>query len=120
MLRIMMAGCCDPWSHCLVCLVPMPCFQHVGWLGKWWLPNEVEGYSISDYLASATLQVFEYRKVLITYYVKNPTQNPTPTSGQGVTTQQPQPAAAPLPVPWLALPTCLRPNRSLNHSSSLR
>lgn len=30
----------------------------------------LEGYSISDNLASATLQVFEYRKVLITYYIK--------------------------------------------------
>ncbi|XP_055855504.1 protein pecanex [Episyrphus balteatus] len=31
----------------------------------------LEGYSISDNLASATLQVFEYRKVLITYYIKS-------------------------------------------------
>ncbi|XP_030379879.1 protein pecanex [Scaptodrosophila lebanonensis] len=31
----------------------------------------IEGYSISDNLASATLQVFEYRKVLITYYIKS-------------------------------------------------
>lgn len=30
----------------------------------------LEGYSISDNLAQATLQVFEFRKVLITYYVK--------------------------------------------------
>lgn len=30
----------------------------------------LEGYSISDNLAQATLQVFEFRRVLITYYVK--------------------------------------------------
>lgn len=30
----------------------------------------LEGYSISDNLAQATLQVYEFRKVLITYYVK--------------------------------------------------
>lgn len=30
----------------------------------------LEGYSISDNLAQATLQVFEFRKVLISYYVK--------------------------------------------------
>lgn len=30
----------------------------------------LEGYSISDNSATATLQVFEFRKVLITYYVK--------------------------------------------------
>ncbi|KAJ6625050.1 Pecanex-like protein 1, partial [Pseudolycoriella hygida] len=31
----------------------------------------LEGYSISDNLAQATLQVFEFRRVLITYYVKS-------------------------------------------------
>lgn len=30
----------------------------------------LEGYSISDNSAVATLQVFEFRKVLISYYVK--------------------------------------------------
>lgn len=30
----------------------------------------LEGYSISDNLAQATLQVFEFRRVLITYYIK--------------------------------------------------
>lgn len=30
----------------------------------------LEGYSISDNLAQATLQVYEFRKVLITYYIK--------------------------------------------------
>lgn len=30
----------------------------------------LEGYSISDNAAVATLQVFEFRKVLISYYVK--------------------------------------------------
>lgn len=30
----------------------------------------LEGYSISDNSATATLQVFEFRKVLISYYVK--------------------------------------------------
>lgn len=31
----------------------------------------LEGYSISDNLAQATLQMFEFRKVLISYYVKS-------------------------------------------------
>lgn len=30
----------------------------------------LEGYSITDNLAQATLQVYEFRKVLITYYIK--------------------------------------------------
>lgn len=46
--------------------------------GQRWLAWEVasskyvlEGYSISDNSAGSTLQVFEFRKVLITYYVKS-------------------------------------------------
>ncbi|XP_065365040.1 protein pecanex [Calliphora vicina] len=169
--------CCDP-GHLPRMLSANAMFS-TRWLAWQVVASQyvVEGYSISDNLASATLQVFEYRKVLITYYVKsiiyyviknpkldewlnsaviqealqhtmsrqfvdldpifnfnldedfdfravgitrtsfcyvylswlnycydkrkeslnttqNPTQNPTPTSGQGVTTQQPQPTAA--------------------------
>lgn len=37
----------------------------------------LEGYSISDNAAVATLQVFEFRKVLISYYVKVSLDNPS-------------------------------------------
>ncbi len=42
-----------------------------GWLGRWAAIKYVlEGYSISDNNAASMLQVFDLRKILITYYVK--------------------------------------------------
>lgn len=62
--------CCDP-GHLPRMLSANAMFS-TRWLAWQVVASQyvVEGYSISDNLASATLQVFEYRKVLITYYVK--------------------------------------------------
>ncbi|XP_023297123.2 protein pecanex [Lucilia cuprina] len=63
--------CCDP-GHLPRMLSANAMFS-TRWLAWQVVASQyvVEGYSISDNLASATLQVFEYRKVLITYYVKS-------------------------------------------------
>lgn len=62
--------CCDP-GHLPRILSANAMFS-TRWLAWQVVASQyvVEGYSISDNLASATLQVFEYRKVLITYYLK--------------------------------------------------
>lgn len=62
--------CCDP-GHLPRMLSANAMFS-TRWLAWQVVASQyvVEGYSISDNLASTTLQVFEYRKVLITYYVK--------------------------------------------------
>ncbi|XP_061395087.1 protein pecanex [Musca vetustissima] len=63
--------CCDP-GHLPRMLSANAMFS-TRWLAWQVVASQyvVEGYSISDNLASTTLQVFEYRKVLITYYVKS-------------------------------------------------
>lgn len=64
------------------CCCEMGHFSHVlsmnAAFGQRWLAWEVasakyvlEGYSISDNLAGSMLQVFDFRKVLVTYYVKS-------------------------------------------------
>lgn len=62
--------CCDP-GH-LPRLLSANAMFSTRWLAWQVVAAQyvIEGYSISDNLASATLQVFEYRKVLITYYIK--------------------------------------------------
>ena len=62
--------CCDP------CHIPHLLSVNAAF-SKRWLAWEVtaskyvlEGYSISDNSAASTLQVFDFRKVLVTYYVK--------------------------------------------------
>lgn len=62
--------CCDP-GHLPRMLSANAMFS-TRWLAWQVVASQyvVEGYSISDNLANTTLQVFEYRKVLITYYVK--------------------------------------------------
>ncbi|KAH8294470.1 hypothetical protein KR018_010161 [Drosophila ironensis] len=63
--------CCDP-GH-LPRLLSANAMFSTRWLAWQVVAAQyvIEGYSISDNLASATLQVFEYRKVLITYYIKS-------------------------------------------------
>lgn len=63
--------CCDP-GH-LPQLLSANAMFSTRWLAWQVVAAQyvIEGYSISDNLASATLQVFEYRKVLITYYIKS-------------------------------------------------
>lgn len=72
--------CCDP-GH-LPRLLSANAMFSTRWLAWQVVAAQyvIEGYSISDNLASATLQVFEYRKVLITYYIKvRLPLNPKPT-----------------------------------------
>ncbi|KAH8235994.1 hypothetical protein KR032_012131 [Drosophila birchii] len=68
--------CCDP-GH-LPRLLSANAMFSTRWLAWQVVAAQyvIEGYSISDNLASATLQVFEYRKVLITYYIKVSDQPP--------------------------------------------
>ncbi|XP_053952109.1 protein pecanex [Anastrepha ludens] len=63
--------CCDP-GH-LPRMLSVNAMFSTRWLAWQVVAAQyvLEGYSISDNLASATLQVFEYRKVLITYYIKS-------------------------------------------------
>lgn len=62
--------CCSP-GHLPHCLSVNAMFS-TRWLAWQVVASQyiLEGYSISDNLAQATLQVFEFRKVLITYYIK--------------------------------------------------
>ncbi|XP_055309969.1 protein pecanex [Sitodiplosis mosellana] len=62
--------CCSP-GHLPNCLSINAMFS-TRWLAWQVVASQyiLEGYSISDNLAQATLQVYEFRKVLITYYIK--------------------------------------------------
>lgn len=62
--------CCSPGS--LPNMLSINAMFSTRWLAWQVVASQyvLEGYSISDNLAQATLQVFEFRKVLITYYVK--------------------------------------------------
>lgn len=62
--------CCSP-GHLPNCLSVNAMFS-TRWLAWQVVASQyiLEGYSISDNLAQATLQVYEFRKVLITYYIK--------------------------------------------------
>lgn len=62
--------CCSP-GHLPSCLSVNAMFS-TRWLAWQVVSSQyiLEGYSISDNLAQATLQVYEFRKVLITYYIK--------------------------------------------------
>lgn len=62
--------CCSP-GHLPHCLSVNAMFS-TRWLAWQVVASQyiLEGYSISDNLAQATLQVYEFRKVLITYYIK--------------------------------------------------
>ncbi|XP_031624391.1 protein pecanex isoform X2 [Contarinia nasturtii] len=62
--------CCSP-GHIPNCLSINAMFS-TRWLAWQVVASQyiLEGYSISDNLAQATLQVYEFRKVLITYYIK--------------------------------------------------
>lgn len=62
--------CCSP-GHLPNCLSINAMFS-TRWLAWQVVASQyiLEGYSISDNLAQATLQVYEFRKVLLTYYIK--------------------------------------------------
>lgn len=64
-------GCFSSWSVCARVLSP-GAWWALRWLA-WQLATSryvLEGYSVTDNSAVSMLQVFEFRKVLLTYYVK--------------------------------------------------
>lgn len=66
------AGCCCCSPGHLPNMLSVNAMFSTRWLAWQVVASQyvLEGYSISDNLAQATLQVYEFRKVLITYYVK--------------------------------------------------